>query len=263
MYRKIHTKWHYVLKSQANQAHTGERNKDLMKLVEHPQLCGRGRNELPVSPNRFCIRMFTLSEQWLKARAGKRVLPSPAQPETQDSHTNITSQHMRKLQHRSLMPSPFKFCAQIALPKLRYQMTNYCIIPLTRTGIHSLKRIQETSQMREPRSGKNNNPRKHKKDVRVAEFIAGSEAYQNNDRKSSPNNVQKSCCYYCIELQKGQINHTLEHSQVSSYSSIWKFLVRTMLFSTSFSISPQCPFRGRSDSNGFLSNWQFFTHYES
>lgn len=91
MYRKIHTKWHYVLKSQANQAHTGERNKDLMKLVEHPQLCGRGRNELPVSPNRFCIRMFTLSEQWLKARAGKRVLPSPAQPETQDSHTNITA----------------------------------------------------------------------------------------------------------------------------------------------------------------------------
>lgn len=172
--------------------HTGKRNKDLMKLIEHPQLCSRGRNKLPVSPNQFCIHVFMLCQQWLKARAVKRVLPSTAR-DTGFSQLTRTSQHTRKLRHGSLMPSPFEFRAQLALPELRYQMTNYCIIPLTCTGIHSLKRIQETSQMRAPRSGKNNNPRKQKKDVTVAEFIAGEEAYQNNDRKSSPNNVQKSC----------------------------------------------------------------------
>lgn len=38
-------------------------------------------------------------------------------------------------------------------------------------------------------SGNNNN----KKEVTIAQFIAGAAAYQKDDRKSSPNNVQKSC----------------------------------------------------------------------
>lgn len=48
--------------------------------------------------------------------------------------------------------------------------------------------------MHAPRSCKNNNPRKQKKkkEVTIAEFIAGAAVCQNNDRKSSPNNVQKS-----------------------------------------------------------------------
>lgn len=48
-------------------------------------------------------------------------------------------------------------------------------------------------QKHAPRSGKNNNPRKQKREVTIGEFIAGTAAYQSNDRKSSPSRAEKSC----------------------------------------------------------------------
>lgn len=136
--------------------------------------CSRGTTGLEETCLQYCT---WASESWNRSRV------SQAKHHTKASNLQ---------QHSSLMPSLVKLHAQITQPKSFYQMPGYHVIPLISTGIHSLKCIQEMSWKHAPRSGKNN-PRKHKREVTIGEFIAGTAAYQSNDRKSSPNSTEKSC----------------------------------------------------------------------
>lgn len=162
----------------------------------------------------------------------------------QDSHSSHNHQFVAHEETSTLLfnTQSFIFHAQIALSKSWYQMANYYTFPLTGTVIHSLKCIQETSYMCVPKSYKNNNPRKQNKEITIAEFTAGAAAYQSNDRKSSPNKVQKSCrtnttAIIVLKKQERDKSNTGACSQVSSYSSVLKFLAKTQLFSTCFRVS--------------------------
>lgn len=121
-------------------------------------------------------------------------------------------------------------------------MPDYHIIPLISTGTHSLKCLQEMPSKHAPRNGKNNNPRKQRREVTIGEFIAGTAAYQSNDRKSSPNSTEETyrtnmTSITVLRIWKDNKSNTGAHSQVFSFSSVWKFLVKTMLLTISFSIA--------------------------
>lgn len=155
----------------------------------------------------------------------------------QDSHSSHKHQFVAHEESSTLLfnTQSFIFHAQIALSKSWYQVANYCTFPLTCTVIHALKCIQETSYMCVPKSYKNNNPRKQNKEITIAEFTMGAAAYQSNDRKSSPNKVQKSCrtnmtAIMVLKKQERDKSNTGACSQVSSYSSVLKFLVKPSCF---------------------------------
>lgn len=53
------------------------------------------------------------------------------------------------------------------------------------------------------------------KEITTAELTAGAAAYQSNERRSIPNNVQKSCKTYVTAIllkSKKERNQTLEHT---------------------------------------------------
>lgn len=107
--------------------------------------------------------------------------------------------------------------------------------------------------------------------VTIARFIAGAAAYQNNDSKSSPNNMRKSCrtdvttitVLKSMEVRQTKLWSTQANFLLPFRMEFVQFLPKPVLFTTSFGILSQCSLRGRSDLNNFLPNWHIFTPHES